>query len=76
LYDRHGSACLLAAGQALLGVDAAESLVFDVFMTTWRTPADTGGSLRQQLVNRTLAKAHELGKHADVKIQVPAPTPL
>jgi hypothetical protein len=66
----------MAAAQALLGVEATESLVFDVFMTTWREPPDTGGSLRQQLVNRTLAKVHEVGKHSDVKILLPAPTPL
>jgi hypothetical protein len=76
LYDRHGSACLQAAADELLTPLEAESVVFDIFMTTWREPPTTGGSLRHNLLRRTLEKVHAFDRNADVKILLPAPTPL
>jgi hypothetical protein len=74
LYDRHGSACLQAA--SLLGPTEAEAVVFDIFMTTWRDPPTAGNSLRQNLLDRTTEKVLEFERRADVKILLPAPTPL
>jgi hypothetical protein len=76
LYDRHGTACVRAATDALLDQAEAESVVFDIFMTTWRNPPTAGGSLRQNLVDRTMEKVHEIDRRKDVKILLPAPTPL
>jgi hypothetical protein len=54
LFDRHGDACLQAAADALHGGAEVETMVFDVFLDTWREPPCTGTLMRQQLVSRTL----------------------
>jgi hypothetical protein len=54
LFDRHGDACLQAAAAALQGAADVETMVFDVFLATWREPPRTGTEMRQQLVSRTL----------------------
>jgi hypothetical protein len=59
LFDRHGDACLQAASGAIGGSGDVESMVFDVFLATWREPPSAGTPMRQQLVRRTLERAHD-----------------
>jgi hypothetical protein len=59
LYDLHGPECLRAALASLRVAEAAESLVFEVFLMTWREPPGCGASIRQLLINRTLELAQQ-----------------
>jgi hypothetical protein len=56
LFDRHGEACLRVASEALQEASDVESMVFDVFLATWREPPSEGTQMRQQLVSRTLER--------------------
>ena len=59
LFDRHGDACLQAASGAGEASADVESMVFDVFLATWREPPSAGTAMRQQLVRRTLERVHD-----------------
>lgn len=55
LYDRHGAACLKAAGDVLdISVIAAEDLVFDVFLKMWRDPPAADEPVREFLLAHLL----------------------
>jgi hypothetical protein len=59
LFDRHGDACLQAASGASARSADVESMVFDVFLATWREPPSVGTQMRQQLVRRTLERVYD-----------------
>jgi DNA-directed RNA polymerase specialized sigma24 family protein len=56
LYDRHGSSCLSIANSLLASAQAAQDVVYEVFLDVWRTPAaDRPGPMREHLTRRTVA---------------------
>ena len=56
LFDRHGSSCLTIATDLVESDQAAEDIVFDVFLNVWRDPAvDRFGPLREHLTRQTVA---------------------
>ena len=56
LYDRYGAQCLSIATAFFESPEAAEDVVFDVFLEMWRNPAaDRFGPLREYLTRQTVA---------------------
>jgi DNA-directed RNA polymerase specialized sigma24 family protein len=56
LFDRHGACCLAIATDLLESRQAAQDIVFDVFLGVWRDPAaNRSGRLREHLTRQTVA---------------------
>jgi DNA-directed RNA polymerase specialized sigma24 family protein len=56
LFDRHGACCLAVATGLVESEQAAQDIVFDVFLGVWRNPAaDRSGRLRDHLTRQTVA---------------------
>jgi hypothetical protein len=74
LFDRHGASCLSIAHDLLESDQAAQDIVFDVFLGVWRDPAaDRFGPLREHLTRQTVA-ACVASKAARPKRNLDGPT--